>query len=595
MDSKRIEEIATTVIKTELLKCPFLESFIGTNDRTPSWDGEVFVYSKENHTKDDWTGRVPIQVKGTERSFPDTASFSLSVSDLKNYYKDGGCMLFLVGGISTMSTGTIYYSDLQVFDLYKILKTVNHNKTRTIFFERFPVENIAEISTIFANSAENRKMQTSFVGKELISLDQLFNDGRSSESFMLSTSCVGSSPDEAGRFISSHPSYVYAKAEGLDIDIPVDKANNLIVTRVIDGKVAVKGREYYPNYRIEYRNGVPTIRFGKSFSITIDEKKWSMTFHFDPAGTLREQIMDGSFYIAMIEAQEIELNNARSPIKKEVDIEPYKKALHDFQDVQKALDYLGVTEDLDLAALSEKDKHNLKALVNSVVYKKRIRLPYADGQVVGGPFDVGNLSIWIWAIKQDTGEYIIDNFFDNHKIVIFDEKDNKQNNPIPVSQYLLLDTNAFLRASNMNYESVEKGITEMNHHPSILDRTNCLVLSILNAYDQKKPKDDRLLDLADSICKWISEDPNVVFPICRLNQLQIKKRKQPLTSKDVIELSRFADEGNEPMIRCGAFLLLDDSAEAQKCFEQLTPTDQEAFLTYPICFFGRLTISKNNV
>ena len=81
-------------------------------------------------------------------------------------------------------------------------------------------------------------------------------------------------------------------------------------------------------------------------------------------------------------------------------------------------------------------------------------------------------------------------------------------------------------------------------------------------------------------------------PINRLNQLQIKKRRCPLTNKDIIELSKYTDERNETSIRCGAFLLLDDSAEAQKCFDQLTQNEQESFLTYPICFFGKLSVSQ---
>ena len=41
-------------------------------------------------------------------------------------------------------------------------------------------------------------------------------------------------------------------------------------------------------------------------------------------------------------------------------------------------------------------------------------------------------------------------------------------------------------------------------------------------------------------------------------------------------------------IRCGAYLLMDDSAEAQKCLDELSPETQKEFITFPICHFGKL-------
>ena len=46
-NTKRIEESATTALKAALLRCPILDSYIDLNDRTPSWDGTVFVYKSE--------------------------------------------------------------------------------------------------------------------------------------------------------------------------------------------------------------------------------------------------------------------------------------------------------------------------------------------------------------------------------------------------------------------------------------------------------------------------------------------------------------------------------------------------------------------
>lgn len=85
-NTKRIEESATTALKSALLKCPILDAYIDSNDKTPSWDGTVFVYKSEDQKKENIKGRVPIQVKGTEKIFvSDVATFSCSTVDLRKF------------------------------------------------------------------------------------------------------------------------------------------------------------------------------------------------------------------------------------------------------------------------------------------------------------------------------------------------------------------------------------------------------------------------------------------------------------------------------------------------------------------------------
>ena len=62
---KQIEEMGACAVKAALLQCNYLASFISENDKTPSWDGNVFVYTMENQKKENLMGKVPIQVKST--------------------------------------------------------------------------------------------------------------------------------------------------------------------------------------------------------------------------------------------------------------------------------------------------------------------------------------------------------------------------------------------------------------------------------------------------------------------------------------------------------------------------------------------------
>ena len=162
-NTKRIEESATTALKAALLGCPILDSYIGSNDKTPSWDGTVFVYKSEKTKKENLAGRVPIQIKGTEKVIvSDTATFSCSVADLNNYYKDGGCVFFLIRVDLSSGNSRIFYKTLLVVDLDKIIKGAGKQKTSTIHLNLFPTE-ANEISSIFMGFTDNVHKQMGFI------------------------------------------------------------------------------------------------------------------------------------------------------------------------------------------------------------------------------------------------------------------------------------------------------------------------------------------------------------------------------------------------------------------------------------------------
>jgi hypothetical protein len=141
----------------------------------------------------------------------------------------------------------------------------------------------------------------------------------------------------------------------------------------------------------------------------------------------------------------------------------------------------------------------------------------------------------------------------------------------------------------MDYEVVKSDLCSMKYHPLLIECTTLMMLNILRGYDEQKEKDEHLLDLAEAVCSWLSLDKETVeYPILRLNQLQIEKRRRSLTTQEIIELGEFTGTEYAANIRCGAYLLMDDSAEAQKCLDELSPETQKEFITFPICHFGKL-------
>ena len=590
-NNKRIEETATTALKAAFLRCPLLDSYVDSNDKTPSWDGTVFVYANETQKKADLIGRVLLQIKGTEKIIiSNTASFSCKLSDLNNYYRDGGCLFFLISVDTASGASSIYYADLQVFDLKKILDSAGKQKSATIKLKRFPDNDANEMASIFMSFVDNSRKQMSFIGKDIAFLSQLKERGINIESISFKTSGIGLNTTNIGRFITTHDFYLYAKPKGLDIEIPFEKVSNPIVSRTITEKVQVNGKEYYASYTVIYEDGNESIRIGKGITIRLYPSEERVEVNVKAAGTLSDYIQDISCFLAMAEHRELVLNGNTLKFKN-IDysfVNNYKKRLQYYKDVKRMLEILGVTEELQCNNLSENDEANLRNFTNAVLYSKKIGFPGAKEDIMYGGFKIANLSIWIWATKVEDGLYKIESFFNPLPFAVFYPDDCSHSNPIPATQYLLLDKEAFIHSSNIDYEVVKKDIKAMKHHALVNEYALQLMLIILHAYDEQTTKEPKLLDLAEIICDWLALDETESnISILKLNHLQIQKRRRTLTIQEKIELGKLTGETEPVTIRCGAFILLDAIEEAQKCFDELTEEEQNSFIQYPICHFGK--------
>lgn len=595
-NTKRIEESATTALKAALLRCPILDSYIDSNDKTPSWDGTVFVYKSEETKKENLAGRVPIQIKGTEKVIvSDTATFSCSVADLNNYYKDGGCVFFLISVDLSSGNSRIFYKTLLVVDLDKIIKGAGKQKTSTIHLNLFPTE-ANEISSIFMEFTDNVHKQMGFIGKDIPTFESLEANGAEITSLTFTASGIGLTLDEIPKFLSTHDFYLYAKVKGLDVDVPIDKVTNAIVSKPVDGEVRVRERCFFPAYRVVYENGKPLIRIGKGISVALKAEDNRITVHTDRPDTLSDFIIEADFFVELVEQGELTLNGVTIPLNGAslADLQERKKTLEYCKDVKKMLDYLGVTEELLLNDLSENDEKNLRNFTGAVLYNRKIGFPNMEHDQFYGAFKIANLVIWIWAKRQSDGMYSIDSFFKLHQIALFTEDDVDLKKPIQASQFVLFDKKGLVHISNMDYEMVYSGITQTPPSAEYCTKVNFLVLDMIGAYDEQAKHDEKLLDLAEKICEWLmSIEPMIDPEILLLNKIQITKRRRTLSMSEIVDLAKLTESKYPPATRCGAYLLMDADKEAQECFDELSPIAQEEFIKYPICHFGKLTMKED--
>ena len=596
VNTKRIEESATTALKAALLRCPILESYIDSNDKTPSWDGTVFVYKSEKMKKDNLAGRVPIQIKGTAKVIvSDTTTFSCSVADLRNYYKDGGCVFFLISVDLNSGNSRIFYKTLLVVDLDKIIKGAGKQKTSTIHLNLFPTE-ANEISSIFMQFTDNVHKQMGFIGKDIPTFESLEANGAEITSLTFTASGIGLTWNKVPKFLSTHDFYLYAKVKGLDVDVPIDKVTKAIVSKPVYGEVRVKERCFFSAYHVVYENGKPLIRIGKGISVSTRAEDNRITVRTDRPDTLSDFIIETEFFLELAEQRELTLNGVTLTLNGASlsDLQERKRTLEYWKDVKKMLDYLGVTEELRLNHLSENDVQNLRNFTGAVLYNRKLGFPNMEQDQFYGAFQIANLVIWIWANRQSDGMYSIDSFFKLHQIALFTEDDVGLKNPIQTSQFVLFDKKGLVHISNMDYERVYSDISKTPPSPEYCAKVNILVLDMIGAYDEQTKHDERLLDLAEKICDWLRSIESMIAPeILLLNKLQITKRRRTLSVNEIVDLAKLTESKYSLATRCGAYLLMDADKEAQKCFDEFPPIAQEEFLKYPICHFGKLAMKED--
>ena len=156
LDSKAIETLSVNAVKNSIVTTDFLDQFIAENDKEPSWDGFVYMYSNKSKKKSNFKGRMPVQVKGKmcDDHDKEIISYSMSTADLKSYLNDGGCILFVVyiGCVDLVTK--IYYAELTPIKLRQILEDADQQDWKSVKLREFPCDNNKKC-TIFFNCLQN--------------------------------------------------------------------------------------------------------------------------------------------------------------------------------------------------------------------------------------------------------------------------------------------------------------------------------------------------------------------------------------------------------------------------------------------------------
>lgn len=593
-----IERLATSAIINSVSKTDILSPFINDGDKEPSWDGNIYIYSNRNKSKDG-IKKVPVQVKGvTRKQVPPkkVPKFSASVVDLDNWKNDGGIILFVVLIDETGEKSAIYYSSLLPVKINNLKQRSKGKQSISIPLRIFPDNNEQKVSVLL-NFYENMKKQTSFAKASLVSSDKLMSDGVLENISFTVTAYGDKQKHDWQSILFQDDVYMYANIKGSAIPQPLPELPiDLHIGTTIDGDVCVGDTTYYNYYTVVRSYEGNTIKIGKSIIIKLNPEEKRFTIKYKLAGTLDDYCVDTECFIAIMEQKQVTINACLFPLSglPDTDIEPCKQRLGYFRDVKTMLNKLGIVKPLDCSALSKADEDKIRSFTNSVVYGTPLHFSGRDEEFIYGKVDIANLNILIWAKRVSPGNYKIESFFGDHDIVLFKDNDTINSEPHSITHYALLSEKDILSAANLDYQKIADDLEKNDDSSLVTEKITLFVLEMLKAYDSKEEKDEQLLDLAEIYCKWLADQENIDKEIAFLNQMQIVKRRRKLEVDELVSLAILRSDQHNLAVRCGANILLDKQADAQACFDAMPKEEQKNFIQYPICHFGGLIYSESD-
>ncbi len=591
MDNKTIETLSISAVRDSIDVCNYLQQYIESNDKSPSWDGYVNIYDGTDKTKAHMKGRMPVQVKGQECSdySAESISFNANVSDLRNYLYDGGAMFFVVLIHPLTYAKKIYFTELTPVKLRVLLSGLKNNQqTRTIELKVFPEDNNLK-ANIFMSCRLDCDKQASFKTAKLLSFEELEKTGLL-EKITFSVYPLGFRDYKEAVLASEI--YMYANIRGSAIPQPIEAIpSNISMVEEIIKPVLVDGRKYYDSYHVIRSQKEQTLKIGESLQIIFSHGAQQPNIKYKNPDSIRQTAKDIDFMLAVLETGHFEIGDINVPFdvkaeeKERFGMDSAREKMNFFKRICSALDLLNCTGDLAPSTMKDQDWINADVLVKAFIDQKPVQNLRENLDFIN-VLTLGEFKFLLVFEKheKDSNTYTIWDFFKTDLNIAYqDEEGNYQR----ISQYSILKADDYLYLNNVRYNVILPSFLMFRNNVVNMNRLNWQLLELINAYD----KDSRpeLMDAMEGISIWLLDhldDNELPYEIRLLNRLQVIKRQRNLTQSEMKKLTEIVQTpGERDDVLAGTYLLMGNTILADVYLAKLDENLRKEFLQYPIYKF----------
>ena len=590
-NSKWIEGEAVDFIKTEIRKSKRMFPYIDDNDRTPSWDGNIFLYSNSSGEKNNLLGKIPVQVKGHNiRSFPKgNMKYRAEMADLRNFYNDKGVLFFVVclreleaGGFEKKG----YYTCLPIVKLKELLEKGKGQAKTTIELSPMP-NKIKELeNSLFTFYDDLGKQVGVRYVKELPSIQDLTDEqlGRQFEFTVM----VENNKNPWNQITSSYR-YLYAKTANGILPFKEGPCKLAFMTER-EATIRIGERIYYKMVKVKYQSGKTSIIVGDSIEIFLDEEGCIGKIQINLTQSFIHRLVDLDFLLEAYRAKHFLFNNTKidfvlsDNIIKEREKEEHLEVL---KKLKILFDTLHITKDLQLNKLKARDWNLLELLHSCLLYHK----PYTTKKKmeVLCQIKIQDIRILLLTteIRAEKGRY-------HYRLKdLFEETaafacETNGGETYPASVFVAMTLERYCTCSNINWGQQIPSFKEIiKENPETFNLANMSVLQMLAAYDRTKNKE--LISQAEKLQDWLMKETHSDLPcdLMTINKCQIIKRNRDFTEKEQLEIRNVINQTKDESFKFACYLLLGEKTAAKYHYAKVDEQTKVDMKNWPIMKFAK--------
>ncbi len=565
---------------------------IPTMDKTPVWDGNLFLYKSysDKQSKTGLIGTIPTQVKGRQfRDFSNSKiKHPIDVNDVSIYQKNGGIAYFVVYINADTEDTKIYYRLLAPIELRKIAKQAGKKKKTQIDFYELPQrDNVIELQ--FLDFYNDCLRQHSFANQNAVQIQDI---DMSKASISVQFSSPSDNHFEVLKYLTTTPQFCYYSYNDDPTKTlhPIGEGRyNLTAQDTAEIPVTVGETQYYDDVRIEMINGKTNVVIADVWHIPFAESPddigkqhtQHITWNFK---TLSQRMTFFEFILAAKQNGRFAVGNWNIKLNNMDKCEDIQRVLAADKNLQSILDRLNVTEELNLQNVTEQDVKNMNTLIDYYIFGKRLTSSNSAFHHLER-IDINNIKLLFLVEKIQEPNYVKLHSIQDLSSFVFATK-NDVGHHVLIPTFCMFNVETFQTVSNIAYSTfIEECEQTKSNDNRFYQCVNWSILRMLTAYDNQTEKKQILIETALSLNKWLIEndpDKNTTL-LHKINQIQILKRMNRLTETDNDFLFETVDAcGSNDVIKFACHTLLGHKDSAARYFNKLPAQIQNDFVSMPI-------------
>lgn len=579
-NNRQIETLGVSYLTTFINRHSLLQTYFSSNDKTPVWDGDIHVLKTSSEKRSEIFGKVPVQIKATRQQKNKLKSFSLDISDLELYSKNGGVVLFVVWLSEDGDLRNIYYKSLPPLSIKKLIKKSNlKNKTTSNKKLSVQIHELDEqkLYPMLVDFITNSRKQYSFINVDGISVEDISDDSN------LKFYYYGQEKGEIFNYQEENDLFIYYKDPLTGIEVPLENTIKVVETYEETDLIITIGNTIFQNVkRYRFPDGSVQLHFGEGFKMSFDVKKKQFTFNYTRPNMLSKAIKCtkafqelGKFGYCKLNGNIIELDEQSILDITSRDLET---EIEELVQISNFMENMRIQKEVDLTYFDKQSLRNLNILNLGLILKKKVALNYNESKLLH--LRIANIHIiTLYDFETDNIGTMIDIFTETPWCRRGEGEDSSY-----ISIFEVLEPNDWLKIDNCDFDSVISSYQRLVDNGLKFEDANNTIIKIVIAADKAEDvsRSKLLLNWAQCLSDWnLKYSKNCEMAI--INDLQIKSRVRKLNSKEMEILSNILVNSNDNYELCfGSSVLLKSKPQADLFWNKLDNETKESYKEFPI-------------